>query len=469
MTYLLRLVACLFLCVSLNIHANSNQYTLCNDLLNGAYLQAQDFSNTYLGFFGNEYASESIMNDYGSYGSSYSSTSVRNEYSQYGSAYTSYSANNPYTSSPPLIIKNGALIGYLTTNTSIASGISLSMIDALCTGFTYSFTATSPYIGPTNTPAIYDVTYSGDLTIGSILAVNVLVIDPDGTNNMTSNGLCAFYIRNSDGSLFDTFFSTASICAMQIENNYAGKLIQFLFAFDDDLGNDEGSGTYNIGTVASLPNRVPEISSTPNTSAVEDSFYSYTIIASDPDGDSLSITGTGPNWLNFSGNTLSGTPANNDVGSSQVTITLTDPDGLFDTQTFTLVVSNTNDKPVFTSTPILQVMEGDNYSYTIQWNDPDIGDGYDLNVQIPEWLDFNDEADTVYGQPDFNDIGNHTLTIAITDTAGLSDSQTFTLEVIDDPSTLNVEENVPAMGGIGLLALGLSMLGLGAVRLRKKS
>ena len=30
-----------------------------------------------------------------------------------------------------------------------------------------------------------------------------------------------------------------------------------------------------------------------------------------------------------------------------------------------------------------------------------------------------------------------------------------------------VEEQVPAMSGIGLLALGLSMLGLGAVRLRK--
>jgi hypothetical protein len=28
--------------------------------------------------------------------------------------------------------------------------------------------------------------------------------------------------------------------------------------------------------------------------------------------------------------------------------------------------------------------------------------------------------------------------------------------------------NVPAMGGIGLLALGLSMLGLGAVRMRRK-
>ena len=32
---------------------------------------------------------------------------------------------------------------------------------------------------------------------------------------------------------------------------------------------------------------------------------------------------------------------------------------------------------------------------------------------------------------------------------------------------LTVNKNVPAMGGIGLLALGLSMLSLGAVRLRK--
>ena len=34
--------------------------------------------------------------------------------------------------------------------------------------------------------------------------------------------------------------------------------------------------------------------------------------------------------------------------------------------------------------------------------------------------------------------------------------------------TLGVNKNVPAMGGIGLLALGLSMLGLGAVRSRKR-
>ncbi|MDB4431064.1 hypothetical protein N9137_01590 [Pseudomonadales bacterium] len=40
-------------------------------------------------------------------------------------------------------------------------------------------------------------------------------------------------------------------------------------------------------------------------------------------------------------------------------------------------------------------------------------------------------------------------------------------EVVEDPEENNAV-NVPAMGGIGLLALGLSILGLGAVSLRKK-
>ena len=40
-------------------------------------------------------------------------------------------------------------------------------------------------------------------------------------------------------------------------------------------------------------------------------------------------------------------------------------------------------------------------------------------------------------------------------------------DLLDTLSSIATTKNVPAMGGIGLLALGLSMLGLGAVRLRK--
>ncbi|MDA8962900.1 thrombospondin type 3 repeat-containing protein [Pseudomonadales bacterium] len=46
-------------------------------------------------------------------------------------------------------------------------------------------------------------------------------------------------------------------------------------------------------------------------------------------------------------------------------------------------------------------------------------------------------------------------------------SSTFQ-DLLDTLSTIATAKNVPAMGGIGLLALGLSMLGLGAVKLRRK-
>ena len=43
-------------------------------------------------------------------------------------------------------------------------------------------------------------------------------------------------------------------------------------------------------------------------------------------------------------------------------------------------------------------------------------------------------------------------------------SKTYSIHL----AAIATTKNVPAMGGIGLLALGLSMLGLGAVRLRRK-
>ena len=51
------------------------------------------------------------------------------------------------------------------------------------------------------------------------------------------------------------------------------------------------------------------------------------------------------------------------------------------------------------------------------------------------------------------------------ETAAGGDTTSSTFESV--LAMLSVNKNVPAMGGIGLLALGLSMLGLGAVRLRK--
>ncbi|MCS6096591.1 Ig-like domain-containing protein [Shewanella baltica] len=103
-------------------------------------------------------------------------------------------------------------------------------------------------------------------------------------------------------------------------------------------------------------NDAPTISSTAITVATQDAAYSYTFAASDTDvGDVLTFSAvTKPSWLSFNAATgvLSGTPSNADLGAHQVTLRVTDTDGLTAEQSFTITVTNVNDAPVATSSTV---------------------------------------------------------------------------------------------------------------------
>jgi len=112
----------LSLCISVNLFADTDSDIA--RLLNGATVIAQDEKNTYIGKLCNKYDSESIFNEYGIYGSKFSPTSIWNEFSAFGSPFSAYSAFNKLTLTPPVIIKNGKIIAYITVNKSIQAGIS---------------------------------------------------------------------------------------------------------------------------------------------------------------------------------------------------------------------------------------------------------------------------------------------------------------------------------------------------------
>ncbi len=80
---------------------------------------------TYLGkLTSNVYDADSIFNDYGTYGGKYSAESIFNDYGTYGGKYSSESPFNPYTTTPPMIILNGKIVGYLTINSYITGAFS---------------------------------------------------------------------------------------------------------------------------------------------------------------------------------------------------------------------------------------------------------------------------------------------------------------------------------------------------------
>lgn len=80
--------------------------------LEGAKIIAED--GTFLGTLNNSYSSDSVFNKYSEFGKEYHSNSIWNEYSDWGNDYSSMSAFNQYASTPPILLKNGKVIGKLT-------------------------------------------------------------------------------------------------------------------------------------------------------------------------------------------------------------------------------------------------------------------------------------------------------------------------------------------------------------------
>lgn len=102
------------------------------EVVRNAKIVAQDDKNTYLGKVASGYDTESIFNEYGKYGSPYNSKSIWNEYGDFGSPYNRYSPMNKYSSDPPMLIKYGKVIGYLSANKEIEASISPNLLKVLC-------------------------------------------------------------------------------------------------------------------------------------------------------------------------------------------------------------------------------------------------------------------------------------------------------------------------------------------------
>ena len=223
--------------------------------------------------------------------------------------------------------------------------------------------------------------------------------------------------------------------------------------------------TFTI-TVANA-NDAPTFTSTATTSATEDSPYSYTATVTDPDvGDTLTLSApTLPAWLSFNTVTgvLSGTPLNGDVGANSVVLQVSDGTVTVD-QAFTITVANTNDAPTFTSTPVLSVTDGNQYSYTVVVQDVDPGpDTLTLSAPtLPGWLSFDAATGVLSGTPASVDIGNHPVVIRVNDGAGSGDvDQSFTVVVNAVGTPIAMTQLLDPAGEGGITGIGSFVNGIG--------
>ncbi len=167
-----------------------------------------------------------------------------------------------------------------------------------------------------------------------------------------------------------------------------------------------------------------------------------------------------PGWLHMDAATgsLSGTPANGDVGAIGVAINATDTSGASASQQFSLTVEDINDAPVVVNSIADQSATEDiSYAFTIplgSFADIDVGDTLSYAVTmtdgaaLPSWLSFDAATRTFSGLPLNGDVGSLGLMVTVTDGAGAGISQRFGLTVAntnDAPVATGVLANQSAV------------------------
>ncbi|HEY8940405.1 MAG TPA: putative Ig domain-containing protein, partial [Cellvibrio sp.] len=175
----------------------------------------------------------------------------------------------------------------------------------------------------------------------------------------------------------------------------------------------------------------------PNQNATEDSAFSYTFPANtfgdDDVGASFTYTaelaggGTLPAWLNFNSatRTFSGTPANGDVGTLSIKLIANDGAGGAASDTFDIVIANTNDAPTIANAiPNQTATENALFNYTFPintFNDVDVGNTLTYIAQLsgggalPAWLSFDGATRTFSGTPSNGDVGTITIEVRASD------------------------------------------------------
>lgn len=345
-------------------------------------------------------------------------------------------------------------------------------------------------------------------------ANNTIEIVEDGSHIFSSGD---FGFLDDDGDLLDfiTIGTTASVGAFELSgigvndadpitlvDIDAGLLVftpvsdgngvdydSFTFTVTDDNG-ETSDDTYNITFNVTEVNDAPVLVAIGDQVVNEDDELTFGVTGSDVDGETLTITLTiddftstfttsatldaGTHFVDNADNTgtFTWTPTNDDVGTHEVTVNVTDGSGEIASETFDIVVSNINDAPVLASFTNQSATEEVEFTLAVSASDVD-DDSADLTLSIVEdafggvgpstfdpafLVDNGDGTADLTWTPTNADVGDHNLTLTVADDGGEENTQEFTITVseVNDAPVLaaigeqNIDEDVEAV--IGFLA-----------------
>jgi len=207
-------------------------------------------------------------------------------------------------------------------------------------------------------------------------------------------------------------------------------LLILMTFFISSCGSDDDD---DIEQPVPVANSAPTISSADTDSASLGTLFTYTLTASDTDGDALTFQASIlPVWLTFDAPSgeLSGTPPAGSSGDYDVTLAASD--GMDSTPLF-LTISIANSAPAITSSANNNGVVGSAYSYTLTANDADADTLVYSSVTLPSWGTFDATSGTLTGTP--TAAGDSEVELSVSD-GEASVNQKFTLVVTNTPSVV---------------------------------
>ncbi|AZR72907.1 hypothetical protein BBF96_05585 [Anoxybacter fermentans] len=210
----------------------------------------------------------------------------------------------------------------------------------------------------------------------------------------------------------------------------------YTMTFTVSDGNVEVSETITI-TVINV-NRPPEFDLLEDKTVNENERLTFSIAATDPDGEELTynVSGDLKDKVDLGNLTFDWTPTYDDAGSYTLTVNVSD--GQIDIEkTITITVNNVDRAPILQPIGDKTINETETLSFTISATDPD-GDGLTYTA-VGDLVDkFDPDTQTFNWTTGYFDAGTYTITFTVTGSE-LSTSETITITVnnVDRPPVLN--------------------------------
>ncbi len=209
-----------------------------------------------------------------------------------------------------------------------------------------------------------------------------------------------------------------------------GTTYYFAIKTQDEVPNI--SAISNIASAQAKSNAAPVLNSIGNKSVNENAALTFTLSATDADGDTLTYSATGlPSGaaLNSSSGAFSWTPGYSQSGSYSVTFSATDGYSGTDSEAITITVANVNRAPVLSAIGNKTVAENAALTFTVTASDPD-GNTTTLSASnLPGGAAFNVSTGVFSWTPSYSQAGTYSLVHFAVSDGSLTDTEDITITV----------------------------------------